>query len=597
MSSRSDVAMVSPDRDTTSPGWAKSLAIRYLAAQVVVFLFFSPYLAYLSTDHIRNTRYWQASDTATIAVCIGLLTLGCVLLSEIVRLVNRPFLTTLFNHCFVLGLGLGAITSFQYQFYYWRPPVFSKIAWRLWAHSGVIASVTTVVMMAVVAYSLARRRSGLVRRSKQVCLIISLVPFAVIHYMFQLATYPARMDPRPSPVVRDSRPQASLVRAAAASDDSHPIYLFVFDAWSYQRTFSNGRPRPEFEHLSALCEQSMVFHEARSTGPYTGVSIPGLLFQTDLPVIRLRSDGRVGFERDGRFVDASEFDSLFSVVSGLGYDTFLSGVKVPYRTWLGNRVDVCRQYRWYDTGFGFSRRMAAHALDSTRYWRPPGIVALDDSHRPYEGLSVSNIRREQKRDIFHVVETQRKATFAIFHLVIPHFPALRNADGTHRGPSELGWDSTSIPDYRGNLAHLDELIGEIVTAAKRVGRFDDAMIILTSDHTWRYDPARDTGEITCPNTHVPLIVKLPNQKRNLPVTGQFTNSKLGALIAWALQSDGNSDDAARFLTSRLGVGVMSDSLSSSDESASPTERQDAGGPTRTTGPAEAESGVVFAQAR
>jgi hypothetical protein len=81
---------------------------------------------------------------------------------------------------------------------------------------------------------------------------------------------------------------------------------------------------------------------------------------------------------------------------------------------------------------------------------------------------------------------------------------------------------------------LDHLIGRFIEAMKRAQRFDDALVILSSDHSWRQDPERKKGRDRVPVCHIPLIVKLPGQRRSLAVTTRFTHQSLGELIRYAL---------------------------------------------------------------
>jgi len=55
---------------------------------------------------------------------------------------------------------------------------------------------------------------------------------------------------------------------------------------------------------------------------------------------------------------ASEFASLFSAFSDMGYETVMVGTYLPYAAWLDGQVDVCRSYSLYPLGDGLLERAA-----------------------------------------------------------------------------------------------------------------------------------------------------------------------------------------------------------------------------------------------
>ena len=56
------------------------------------------------------------------------------------------------------------------------------------------------------------------------------------------------------------------------------------------------------------------------------------------------------------------------------------------------------------------------------------------------------------------------------------------------------------------------LIGEIIQTLKTNKIFDDSLIIMTADHSWRQDPNPEylSGAEIC---HVPLLIKFPQQAK------------------------------------------------------------------------------------
>jgi membrane-anchored protein YejM (alkaline phosphatase superfamily) len=65
------------------------------------------------------------------------------------------------------------------------------------------------------------------------------------------------------------------------------------------------------------------------------------------------------------------------------------------------------------------------------------------------------------------------------------------------------------------LLYLDRVVGRIIEQLKAAGKFDDALLIFTSDHGWRWDPDVPVKDWTADPIlrKVPLLVKLPRQQQ------------------------------------------------------------------------------------
>ena len=103
------------------------------------------------------------------------------------------------------------------------------------------------------------------------------------------------------------------------------------------------------------------------------------------------------------------------------------------------------------------------------------------------------------------VNSQSSDRFFLFlHIYEPHTP--------YAPPAQF----TQPDKYDGEVAYSDEIIGTFFAALRQRGWYDDATIVLTSDHG---EGLGDHGEqehglfIYNSTTHVPLIVKLPGRRR------------------------------------------------------------------------------------
>lgn len=64
---------------------------------------------------------------------------------------------------------------------------------------------------------------------------------------------------------------------------------------------------------------------------------------------------------------------------------------------------------------------------------------------------------------------------------------------------------------------------------KKAGKWDQATIVITSDHNWRQDPARPMGSAQW-LTHVPLLIHLPGQKSRVPIDAGFSTVHLARFL-------------------------------------------------------------------
>lgn len=77
-----------------------------------------------------------------------------------------------------------------------------------------------------------------------------------------------------------------------------------------------------------------------------------------------------------------------------------------------------------------------------------------------------------------------------------------------------------MDSYLGNLRYMDGVLGRFLDLLRAAGTLDDALIVVTSDHAWRFDPEQRKFDFAVEDglpeswlKHVPLLVKEPGQTR------------------------------------------------------------------------------------
>ena len=123
-------------------------------------------------------------------------------------------------------------------------------------------------------------------------------------------------------------------------------------------------------------------------------------------------------------------------------------------------------------------------------------------------------------------EPTGKPVFEFFHVQLPHAPYMLNPDGSVHVENPAGFDPTLVGntallsrlrgDYEKQVQFVDRELGIFLDTLKQAGLYDDALIVVTSDHgvSWHPEaPGRILSEANADMIFpVPLFIKLPQQK-------------------------------------------------------------------------------------
>ena len=93
----------------------RSWAVRFLAAQVTVFLWYAPYTAKFIQDDSRLAYLWEPVDAASLMGGMVVLAVACTLADSAVRLLRRPGLARAFDHVFVVALAGGLLNNIAFH--------------------------------------------------------------------------------------------------------------------------------------------------------------------------------------------------------------------------------------------------------------------------------------------------------------------------------------------------------------------------------------------------------------------------------------------------------------------------------------------------
>ncbi|HWK11079.1 MAG TPA: sulfatase-like hydrolase/transferase, partial [Vicinamibacterales bacterium] len=100
----------------------------------------------------------------------------------------------------------------------------------------------------------------------------------------------------------------------------------------------------------------------------------------------------------------------------------------------------------------------------------------------------------------------------------------------------------------------DSVIGQLIDHLRSSGKFDDALVIMTSDHSWRPDPMEPIANWTIDPSRrrVPLYIKLPHQQQGQLISKTvYNNLSLRPIIETVLRNGQLTDAQIRTLIDGL----------------------------------------------
>lgn len=311
-----------------------------------------------------------------------------------------------------------------------------------------------------------------------------------------------------------------LPPASPAAMKGPRVYLILFDAWSYERTFENGQPRPELPNLRKLADRSLVLHSAFSPRTLTLESVPRLL--------SLKPLGLVTQEHMVRGHDMSQVlaENLFLLARTIGFSSYIVGSHIPYPDWFRRDAayaSTVSHYKPVEAGPRLAHVLWMINRDGL-LMRLFGLKSrLDVIHA--ESVAGLNLDRVHAGALKLLAATPPRS-FSFVHYPIPHSPVAV----PDRGSAAADADAGPADQYYAMIKVVDREIGEIRAALEASGQWDDSLVIITTDHAVRIVDGPETA--IC---HIPVFIKLPGQANRLDSRVPFDTRRLRGVVAAAMR--------------------------------------------------------------
>lgn len=454
-------------------------------------LFYLGQIRSWTSEQNRYHYFWEPQDSLALVFNILLLGIVIFILANVARSIRSNALRSLAKYLFLLFLADSTISSIV----------------SLWIGVGFTRKYDPVFWLgwSVIAVVVFFAKAKLWRAAVGLCLILSPLPLLLIPQILLFSRWDLRLD-------------TSVSRLPPKRPPDHPrpqvpVLIFVFDEWSYDRTFKGSDISEEFPNLRKFASTATVFHNARSPAPATLISLPRIIFQSAEGILH-PSGGQLYWQTPRNRKQLCDIPTVFDGLVAEGYEVHLLGFYHPYEILLAERGILSRSYPNDPNYREFFPQVGYFFVANLRFLTDPLSRILwrwsDSRLFSHHWYKLSCDFEEQARSL---VETAHEGTCLFIHWPLPHGPFVLDAEGRYVGPYDSTADrmAGTAEDYHRHLQRLDRVIGEILVCLERKGLLDKALLILTSDHSWRRDPDLLSSQEPPDLCHVPLLVKHPGQ--------------------------------------------------------------------------------------
>ncbi len=256
------------------------------------------------------------------------------------------------------------------------------------------------------------------------------------------------------------------------------VIIVTFDTTRADHIGVYGKKNANTPNLDNLAKDGVVYEFAMSSIPIT--------LPSHSTIMTGKSPFVHGVRDNGLYILSDQQTTIAEILNDQGYKTAAAIGSFPLTSQFG-----------INQGFDFFNEHITIKQEDM----------YGDKTIPKEALFFDERTSTQVNDgIMPWIESHYKSPFFIwFHYFDPHHP--------HEPPPP--YNQHFINDlYQGEIAYSDESLGNVIAQLKRLGVYDNSLIIFTSDHgEGNGEHKEETHSMLVYNStlHVPLIVKYPKQ--------------------------------------------------------------------------------------
>jgi len=344
-------------------------------------------------------------------------------------------------------------------------------------------------------------------------------------------------------------PQDDHVMPEVSLAHTPPIVMVVFDQLPLPSLLGrdgsiDGSLYPSFE---ALAQDAVWFSGATAVADLTEMALPAVV-TGQRPVV-------------GRLPTAAEHPGNLFTLLGSRYRVLAAEPITRLCPDIVCRRSQSSVFRWFGSVLSDVAVVYLHLVSPpeladrlpaiTQNWK--NFVA-NDNWRGRWARHRDGDRRVQVKEFLDAVEppSEDRPSFYFLHVLLPHEPWVHlpsgqrySVGGRMAGLNREGrWTEDESAVLRAYQRHLlqvrfaDALLGDVVARLRDVGLYDDALVVVTSDHGASFQSdflfRRPRPESFAEIASVPLFVKLPKQEAGRVVTANVETIDIAPVIAGVL---------------------------------------------------------------
>ena len=279
---------------------------------------------------------------------------------------------------------------------------------------------------------------------------------------------------------------AQPIAIETANLPAHPNHLrivwIVFDELSYDQTFEHRLGGLQLPAFDALSRESVKYSMVQPIGDRTEQILPSLLLGRTIQDVDYTWSNqlKVQLPLSLRWIPFRAARTPFALAKERGWNTGVVGWYNPYCSLLKQYLDDCF---W-----------AHYDVENPAWTLVPGQSAFSGA---MDGLGVvfgsraakSQIETEAARSRLHLLSEQKiyahalalaandRIDLMLLHMPVPHFP---NVYDRHTGKFTLRGNS-----YADNLVLADIDLAGLLKELQTSPRWQDTMVVVCGDHSWR----------------------------------------------------------------------------------------------------------------
>ncbi len=323
--------------------------------------------------------------------------------------------------------------------------------------------------------------------------------------LFLLATLPFDVPDAPQLPVTGVRPLGEQypagIPAVSYPGQQPPVFVIIFDEVSRDALLENGEiDASSFPNFAALAEEGVWFTNATSNYFHSKFAVPSI---TDA-VLPLANSYAVRLYEQYPVVERA-YQSDCGVLYTCRGVSYVAGKYTGFLV-----ADLALRSLYEATPDVFEP-----AFETPARWL---VDRLGTTYRSVDPVGVHVISKRQF-DVFLGDITGREAAGKIYlyHSFLPHNPFVFDEEGNVNTPAHTTFyvNGASFPNvyenYRRQIMFVDSLLGRFLDKLRQEDIYDDAVIIVTSDHGLRPILPHDSVPIAVDHslTQIPMLIRAP----------------------------------------------------------------------------------------